>query len=297
VSTITKRRRPGEGRATRSRRPSIAPTRRPVPRVKTDPRFSRRRRAVAREQKRRLTLRLSAVGVLVVAVWAALFSPLLRVDDVKVVGAERTALKEVVAAAALGPQENLLMLSTSEVADRVRSLPWVRSVDVDRMLPGTVRIKLTERRPAMVLSLGAARWTIDSTGRVLGSGAADKGLPVLAGVQVATVEPGVRLRTREAQAAVAVWKGLPRSVRREVVGIVAPTVERITLSLADETLVRYGAPEDIAAKNEVLEVLLRRVRAEGTGAAYIDVRAPLHPAIAPRTPSSDPTPGTTTHSS
>jgi hypothetical protein len=78
-------------------------------------------------------------------------------------------------------------------------------------------------------------------------------------------------------------------VRREVVGIVAPTLERITLSLADETLVRYGAPEDIAAKNEVLEVLLRRVRADGTEAVYIDVRAPLHPAIAPRAPSSDPT--------
>jgi len=289
VSTNTKRRRPGEVRAARQHRPSPAPTRRPVPRIKTDPRFSRRRRAVAREQKRRLVLRLSAVGVLGVAVWAAFFSPLLQVDDVRVVGAERTRLNDVVGAAALGAQENLLLLSTAEVADRVRTLPWVRSVDVDRMLPGTVRIRLTERRPAMILSLGAARWTIDATGRVLGSGAADKGLPVLAGVQVATVEPGVRLRTTEARAAVAVWRGLPRSLRREVIGIVAPTVERITLSLADETLVRYGAPEDIAAKNEVLEVLLRRVRAEGTQAAYIDVRVPLHPAIAP----SDPRGGTT----
>jgi cell division protein FtsQ len=220
--------------------------------------------------------------------WAAFFSSLLHVKQVKVVGAQRTGVEDVVAAAALGPDENILLLTTSEVADRVRALPWVRSVDVDRMLPGTVRIRVAERRPAMVLSLGAARWTVDSFGRVLSSGAVGGDLPVLAGVQVATVEPGVRLRTTEAVAALAVWRGLPRSVRRDVVGIVAPTVERITLSLADETLVRYGAPEEVAAKNEILEVLLRRVRAEGTPAAYIDVRAPLHPAISTRAPAPDP---------
>jgi cell division protein FtsQ len=263
-----------------------------MPRVKTDPRFSRRRRAVEREQRRRLIIRVSAVGIFLVLLWAAFFSPLLHVNEVKVVGAERTDADDVLSAAALDPEENILLLSTSEVADRVRELPWVRSVDVDRMLPGTVRIKVTERRPAMVLSLGAARWTIDSTGRVLGSGAADRRLPVLAGVQVVTVEPKVRLRTKEAQAALAVWRGLPRSVRRDVVGIVAPTLERITLSLRDETLVRYGAPEEVAAKNEVLAVLLKRVRTEGIEAAYIDVRAPLHPAVAPRAPSSNP-PATT----
>lgn len=286
MNTVTKGRRPAT-RSPRRRRSSAASTVRGLPRVKTDPRFSRRRRAVEREQKRRLLLRLSAVGILIAVVWAAFFSPLLRVNEVRVVGAERTSLDDVVAAAALGQDENLLLLSTSEVADRVSALPWVRSVDVDRILPGTVRIKLSERRAAMVLSLGAARWTIDATGRVLGSGAKGRRLPVLAGVQVATVEPGVRLRTTEAQAALAVWRGLPKSVRREVVGIVAPTIERITLSLADETLVRYGAPEDMAAKNEVLEVVLKRVRAEGTEAVYIDVRAPLHPAVAPRPPSSN----------
>lgn len=287
MSTVTKRRRPA-----RPRRPVTGPAARAMPRVATDPRFSRRRRAVEREQRRRLILRASAVGLVAVLLWAAFFSPLLRVNEVKVVGAHRTQPDEVLAAAALGADENLLLLSTAEVADRVRELPWIRSVDVDRILPGTVRIKVSERKPTMVLSLGAARWTIDSTGRVLGSGAGDSRLPVLAGVQVATVEPGVRLRTKEAQAALAVWRGLPKSVRRDVVGLVAPTLERITLSLSDETLVRYGAPEDIHAKNEILMVLLRKVRAEGTQAAYIDVRAPLHPAVSPRAPSSDPTPGT-----
>lgn len=290
MNATTKRRRPAPRRARTDRR-VVERAERAMPRVSTDPRFSRRRRSVEREQRRRLVVRASAAGIVAVVVWAAFFSPLLRVDEVKVVGARRTPADDVVAAAALGSEENLLLLSTSEVAERVRGLPWVQSVDVDRMLPGKVRIRVSERRPAMILSLGAARWTIDATGRVLQSGATGRSLPVLAGVQVATVEPGVRLRTKEAQAALAVWRRLPRSLRRDVVGIVAPTMERITLSLADGTLVRYGAPEEIPAKNEILTVLLKRVRAEDTQAAYIDVRAPLHPAISARAPESDPAEG------
>jgi cell division protein FtsQ len=290
VNATTKRRRPAPRRA-RTDHPVVRPTARVMPRVPTDPRFSRRRRAVEREQRRRLLVRASAAGIVAVVVWVAFFSPLLRVDEVKVVGARRTPADDVVAAAALGSGQNLLLLSTSEVAERVRGLPWVRSVDVDRMLPGKVRIRVSERRPAMILSLGAARWMVDATGRVLQSGATGRNLPVLAGVQVVTVEPGVRLRTKEAQAALAVWRRLPRSIRRDVVGIVAPTMERITLSLADGTLVRYGAPEEIPAKNEILTVLLKRVRAEDTEAAYIDVRAPLHPAISARDPEADPAEG------
>ena len=64
-----------------------------------------------------------------------------------------------------------------------------------------------------------------------------------------------------------------------MVGIFAPTVERLTLSLEDGTLVRYGAAESLAAKNEVLLSLLAELAREGTQAAYIDVRVPTSPAV------------------
>jgi cell division septal protein FtsQ len=66
-----------------------------------------------------------------------------------------------------------------------------------------------------------------------------------------------------------------------VVGVFAPTVERITFSLREGTSVRYGAAEQIRDKNEVLQVLLRRLDDEGRTAAYIDVRVPTSPAVAP----------------
>jgi cell division protein FtsQ len=201
------------------------------------------------------------------------------VRTVDVVGARETPPEEVREAAALGHGVNLLFVRTEEVAARVRELPWVESVDVDRMLPGTVRIRVKERRPALTLSLGAARWTIDDHGRVLSSGDAPGGRPVLAGVAVGTVRPGVELRTVESTAALEVWRSLSRSLKREVVAVFAPTIERITLTLEDGTLVRYGAPERMAGKNEVLKALLGRLRSEGSAATYVDVRVPAHPAV------------------
>jgi cell division protein FtsQ len=271
---------------TRGRRPPPRAARhRPETRASTDPRFSRRQRAVRRERRRKAIARTCGVLVVLAAAWAVFYSPLLKVRHIEVVGAERTAPSAVTSAADVDSGANLLFIDNAEIAGRVRSLPWVQSVDVDRMLPGTIRIGIVERKPSLVLSLGAARWTIDDRGRVLEAGDAAGGLPVLAGVAVATVRPGVELRTPEATAALAVWRSLSGHLKGQVVAILAPTVERIALTLQDGTLVRYGAPERTAGKGEVLEALLKRMRSEGSGAAYIiDVRAPAHPAVSIEAP-------------
>ena len=200
------------------------------------------------------------------------------------IGARHTDPEEVVDAARLTDGDNLLLLSSGDVVARVSELPWVRRADVDRMLPGTVRIRITERRPALALSLGAARWTIDDRGRVLEPGESDPDLPILAGVQVGTVSPGVVLKTDEAAGALRVWRSLPARLAHDVDALFAPTVERITLVLADGTQVRYGAPEEMGAKNEVVSVLRARLAREASSATYIDVRVPSRPAVAEAPP-------------
>ncbi|HVL63670.1 MAG TPA: FtsQ-type POTRA domain-containing protein [Actinomycetota bacterium] len=250
-------------------------------RVRTDPRISRRRRAVERAGRRRVLVRLLAAGGVALLAWGVFWSPLLHVNDIRVTGARNTPIEEVVASAGVREAQNLLLLSTDAVARRVERLPWVRSVEVTRMLPGTVRIAVVERRPALVLSLGAARWTLDARGRVLAPGEAEPGLPVLAGVGVGTVEPGVRLQTVEAVEALRVLRSLPRRLRAEVAGVFAPTLERITLKLTDGVIVRYGAAEDMGSKNAVLAAVLRRIRADGEVPAVVDVRVPTSPAVSP----------------
>lgn len=249
-------------------------------RVQTDPRIARRRRAVARSKRRRLLIGLAVCVVVGAAVWAMFWSPVLVVRDVTVRGAEQTDRDDVTDATGLvGAEENLLLLSTSEVKNRVARLPWVDSVKVDRILPGTVRVRISEREPAFILAIGAAKWTLDETGRVLEVGEVRKGLPVLSGVEVGRVEPGVELQTSEARDALSAHAALPSKVKRSVIAIFAPTSERISFALQGGTEIRYGAARRMRAKAVVIKALFARLKAEGRSAAYLDVRVPTSPAV------------------
>jgi cell division protein FtsQ len=222
----------------------------------------------------------AAIAALAGIIWLMFWSPLLDVREVKVVGAKETSASAVIDASGLiDSAPNLLLLSTTEVVEAIETLPWVAEVEVDRMLPGTVRVRIEEREPALVLSLGRARWTLDAQGNVLTGGEAVKGLPVLDGIEVGGVEPGTRLVTGEARSALKVLDSLPRSIRDRLAGISAPTIELISLELTDGTEIRFGAAERLAAKNEVTKALLAKIKAEGRSVAYIDVRVPANAAV------------------
>lgn len=256
-------------------------------RVQTDPRISRRRRAVARSRRRRLFLAGTVAVALSVALWAAFWSPLLQVRAVTLGGARHVTSSDVARVAGIDGSDNLLLLSTKEIAARAESLPWVKRALVERKLPGTVKLSLVERRPAVALSLGAARWLVDASGHVIAPAERDVALPSLAGVEVGEIEPGARLDAAEARSALRTLRSLPPGLRRRVVAVFAPTIQRITLSLDDGTQVRYGAATRRRAKNAVVTALLERVGDQGQPPSYIDVRVPTNPAISFATPTPD----------
>ncbi len=249
-------------------------------RSRTHPRISRRRSAVARSRKRRLWLCFVALVILGAGVWAAFFSPLLQVRAVEVVGAEHTEPQAVIAASALSDADNLLLLATSEVGRRIERLPWVRSAEVERLLPGTVRVRVAEREPALVTALGGINWTIDAQGHVL-SAQNDDDLPVISGWGDAGLEVGDVIDGPEGTGALKVWRALDGGLRQSVIAVVAPTPERISLTLEDSTVVRLGSATRLDAKQKVLRAVSRRLSQEGRTAAYIDVRVPTSPAVSP----------------
>lgn len=235
----------------------------------------------------------AAVAACVGAVWLAFWSPLLNVREIKVIGAQHVDAADVAAVAGLGDDDNLLLVSPPHVADKVEKLPWVRDAKVDRKLPGTVRVRVSERAPAIVLSLAGEQWTLDRRGNVLADGSVGEGLPVLTAVDPGEVAPGTRIADDTVRDALAAWRSLSRRLRRQVAAIVAPGPERITLSLSDGTQVRFGAARALRAKNEVLGALLTEMRKGGESASYIDVRVPANPAVSARAPAAAPTPAPT----
>lgn len=252
--------------------------------LRPDPRLTRRRQAVRRARRRSVAARASVAGVVALGVWAGLYSPLLRVREVEVVGARRVTPEHVAGAAGVDDDDNLLLLSTEAVERRTRALTWVASVHVSRVLPGTVRVRVSEREPALVVTGGGERFTADADGRVLQRGEARRGLVVLAGMDVGAVDVGERVADDRARAALRAFRSLPARLKRRVEALFAPTPDRIGLSLRGSVVVGYGAAEEMRRKAKVISALLDRLEAEDRAPAYIDVGVPTNPAWSGRLP-------------
>jgi len=256
----------------------------PRPMVPMDPRIRRRRIDVRRDEgRRRLRILLGCVSVVVVVLVtvAAGRSPLFDVDYVDVRGADQTARRDVVAAGGLGEHPALLDVDTTAVARRVEALPWVLRAAARREWPGTVRIDITERRPAAVLPAAAGQWALaDRTGRILRiTGDKPAGLPVIGNIDPpqragASVPAAARPSLRVAAV-------LPASVRLRVADIATVRDGLVELQLVPPGgVVRLGPPVDLDEKLSVLAAVLARADLAGVG--VIDVRVPRAPALTRR---------------
>ena len=253
-------------------------------RVRTDPRISRRRKAVARARRRRLTYQLTGALSGALLVWIVLWSPLLKVRTVDVEGASHITPAQVARVAGIGEEDNLLFVSSSAITRAVKKLPWVKSVKVDRILPSTVRVRVVEREPAMLVTSNAGTWTLDGTGRVLEAGGEGRGLPALATSDTESLAPGDTIDQLAVRAAVRALGSMPPGLKEKVKAVFAPTSERVSFALQGGLDVRYGSADELRDKHEVVLALLERLRASGSAATYLDVRVPSNPAVAMNAP-------------
>ena len=104
-----------------------------------------------------------SLGLIVGYQWAV-NSPYFMVKKVVLSGLSRVDRNHVLAAAGLDKPVNTLNLRLNVMADSIENLPWVQEVSVSRKLPDAIVIKITERRPETLISLGALYY-LDKHGR------------------------------------------------------------------------------------------------------------------------------------
>lgn len=194
--------------------------------------------------------------------WVVLVSPWLAVEKVAVTGTTRTTPQAVLKAAGVPAGTPLARVDTDEVAERVRRLPAVASVEVGRGWPHTLRLDVTERRPVAGVLAGGGMDLVDAGGVVFYRAPR---LPDGA-VRLQVNEPGPRdPSTRDA---LAVLADLPPSLRARLAILRATPAEGVSLRLRDGRRLLWGGPERTADKAQVAEALLKL-----PGTTY-DVRSP-----------------------
>lgn len=137
-----------------------------------DPRIQARRVEVARHEGRkrlRLVIALAGITLLCIGSLVALQSSWLDINEVVVVGGERTPTDQVRSASGIIVGSPLVDLDMAASAEAIEALPWVATAEVTRTWDGTVTAVITERVPAIALpNTNGGFMLIDSAGRQLG---------------------------------------------------------------------------------------------------------------------------------
>ncbi|MGG8408186.1 cell division protein FtsQ/DivIB, partial [Streptomyces sp. 12297] len=135
------------------------------------PRKPKRVSAAARPRGPR-SRKVLAVAVLAAAVllagggtWVLYGSSWLRVEKVGITGTGVLTVEQVRTAAAVPVGAPMASVDTDEIAARVRgALPRIDTVDVVRAWPHGIGLKVTERKPVLLVKKGTGYVEVDATG-------------------------------------------------------------------------------------------------------------------------------------
>lgn len=131
------------------------------------PRVSRTRRHPVLRLARPLATALALVGLPVGLVLWLLVSPQLALAEVQAQEGERVSSEWI--RGALEPElgHNLLLLPLQRAEQRLAVHPWVRSVALRKRLPGTLVVRIQERRAAALVRDGQGLAYLDRAGEAI----------------------------------------------------------------------------------------------------------------------------------
>ncbi|MXZ78271.1 MAG: FtsQ-type POTRA domain-containing protein [Acidimicrobiia bacterium] len=157
----------------------------PETELPVDPRIEARRKDVHSRRRLRVWITIGVVAVLLAVAFGISRSSLLDVDEVEVIGAQRTGANQVLEVAGVELGTPLLGLDLSGSRNSIAALPWVDQVRSSRTWGGKVTFDVTERTAVAQVPFdaqipGEQSWAVvDLQGRVLQVDPIRRQLPVV----------------------------------------------------------------------------------------------------------------------
>ncbi|MCX4980353.1 cell division protein FtsQ/DivIB [Streptomyces sp. NBC_00572] len=222
---------------------------------------------------------LVGLGVLLLVAgvfWALYGSSWFRVEHVKTSGTGVLTPGEVEAVAAVPMGAPLVSVDIEAIEARLREgFPRIESVDVVRSWPHGIGLKVTERKPVLLMEKGGKFIEVDATGlRFATVDTAPRGVPRL--VLDSADSPSLRRfgADRLLQEAVRIRGELPAEIARNTRVVRVTSYDSVTLELTRGRTVFWGSGEHGPVKARVLTALLKATPKAG----HFDVSAPTAPA-------------------
>jgi cell division protein FtsQ len=230
------------------------------------------RRFTKRSRQRRLAWLsgLAVLGALVLGVALTAFSPLMALHTIQVQGTQRISASALQTALAGQLGRPLPLVDFGAIKRDLAAFPLIRSYTTESHPPGTLIVRIVERKPVAVTQVGSKFLLVDPAGVTISSSAQrPAGYPIVKPAGAA----GSAAWRSGFTAAVAVLQVLPADLLSKVDVVTAATTDDVTFTLAGGgPTVVWGSPDqsDLKAVD-----LARIMAAPGLGRITVyDVSSP-----------------------
>ena len=159
--------------------------------------MARRRKSNRRHRRGRFAFLYKLLSILLIcgAILAAL-TLFFRVDTVVVTGEKKYTEQEILDASGVKARENLFLLNKYDLANRLlQALPYIEEVRINRKLPDTLLISVTECDATLAVVQDGTAWLVSPDGKIVDSMAPAEaaGQPTVDGVELLAPSVGSRL--------------------------------------------------------------------------------------------------------
>ncbi len=220
----------------------------------------------------RFISRLALVSALLLLLWQG--ESYFRVNDIRVEGSDEIEAADIIAAAGIKEGSSIWMLREERIAGRIyEQLPQVKNVELSRILPDQVVVRVSERIPEGYIMTADGFWVIDRDTVSFANVQEPLGeLPLITGVEGEMVIPGVPLDCRQRREALkSFFAGWKENSWFEIRQIDLSDSFNLIIYTAEGLEIWLGDGKDMERKMELVQQSIPHIAADPE--TRIDVRS------------------------
>lgn len=136
-----------------------------------------------KNKKRRIKIiKILLLFVLVAsAITFALLSPIFNIKEIQVLGNKQISEAELKSLSGIKIEENIFKVQNKKVSENINQNAYISEIQVHKILPDTIQIKVVEREPSYMLEYGNGYVYVSSQGYMLEISSIKKEVPILIG--------------------------------------------------------------------------------------------------------------------
>lgn len=136
-------------------------------------RLKRQRPQITEKQARQIKkvkkalINVSLIILIITAITLFLLSPIFGIENISIKNNEKLSQEEIISLSQIEKGTNLFKIRNAEIKNNIKENAYVDEVKVNRILPNTIEITVTERKVAYLLEYGSSYAYIDEQGYIL----------------------------------------------------------------------------------------------------------------------------------